>query len=86
PRPGIPGTKSDLINVAHIISQSLSTDIHDTTERVREKFEWARTAGAMIERFGGFSHDILRDDVLHSSPALHNAFDRLDMWLTPAKV
>ncbi|KAF8120307.1 hypothetical protein EV363DRAFT_1407853 [Boletus edulis] len=94
PPPVTPGIRFDVINVAYVISQSLSAGIHHTTERVQQKFEWARTAGVMIERFGGFSSfDILPDGVLNSptnaflsSPAAHEVFDQLDMWLTPAKV
>ncbi|KAF8125464.1 hypothetical protein EV363DRAFT_1350874 [Boletus edulis] len=94
PRPVTPGIRFDVINVVHVISQSLPAGIHHTTERVQEKFEWARTTGAMIERFGDFSsYDVLRDEILNSptnaflsSPAAHEAFNQLDMWLTPAKV
>jgi hypothetical protein len=58
------------------------------------QFEWAKTAGAIIERFGGFStHEVLGEQNLNSprnafmaSNAPHQEFDRLDMWLTPAKV
>ena len=58
------------------------------------QFEWAKTAGAILERFGGFSlHDILGDNILNSplnaftaSTEAHDAFNRLDLWLTPAIV
>ncbi|KAI0712657.1 hypothetical protein C8Q76DRAFT_797492 [Earliella scabrosa] len=87
-----PLTKTTPTNVAHIISQSLTEDISGVTPTVLAKFEWARTSGAIIEHFGGFSvHDVLGQDDLHS---LKNAFtasldphmrlDVLDIWLTPA--
>jgi hypothetical protein len=58
------------------------------------KFAWARTAGAILERFGGFSSvSLLGDEVLNSplnaftaTTEPHDAFDQLNMWLTPAKI
>ncbi|KAI0372383.1 hypothetical protein BV20DRAFT_68663 [Pilatotrama ljubarskyi] len=58
------------------------------------QFQWARTAGATIERFGGFSaHDALGQDTLHSPKNAftatylpHSLFDALSLWLTPALV
>jgi len=85
--------KHDPAYVAHIISQSLSSGCVDVTPTGITKFEWAKTAGAIIERFGGFStHEVLGEQNLNSprnafmaSNAPHQEFDRLDMWLTPAK-
>ncbi|TFY81523.1 hypothetical protein EWM64_g2485 [Hericium alpestre] len=80
-------------NVAHIISQSLSDNITGTTPAVHAKFDWTKTAGAILERFGGFAaHAVLGGDNLHSpknaftsSFEPHSEFDNLDLWLTPAK-
>ncbi|KXN89744.1 hypothetical protein AN958_05284 [Leucoagaricus sp. SymC.cos] len=57
------------------------------------EFEWAKSAAAIIERFGGFSpHDILGGDVLNSPAnaflstfAPHAEFDRLSIWLESAR-
>ncbi|KAH9919692.1 uncharacterized protein B0H18DRAFT_1026718 [Fomitopsis serialis] len=84
------GVRTDTTRVAHIISQSLSENIAGTTPAVCAKFEWAKTAGAIIERFGGFSsRDILSDNVLNSplnaftaATAPHEEYDKLDLWLT----
>jgi len=80
--------KHDVIFLAHIISQSLPAD-----ENVPVKFNWAKTAGALIERFGGFStREVLGEQNLNSprnafmaSGAPHQQFDGLNIWLTPAK-
>ena len=107
----VPERRMDVVQVAHIISQSLSENTEGAAPEVRAKvatcravsastdticlqFEWAKTAGAIIERFGGFSiHELLGDAVLNSplntfaaSFAPHQEFDQLDMWLTPAQV
>jgi hypothetical protein len=58
------------------------------------QFEWAKTAGAIIERFGGFStHGVLGEQGLNSpknaflaSDDPHRQFDGLDIWLTLAEV
>ncbi|KZT74307.1 hypothetical protein DAEQUDRAFT_753793 [Daedalea quercina L-15889] len=79
--------------VAHIISQSLSENITWTTPAVHAQFGWAQTAGAIVERFGGFSpRDILGENDLHSptnaftaTTEPHALFDNLDLWLTAAQ-
>ena len=107
----VPGRKRAAVQVAHIISRSLSENVEGAAPEVRAKvaichavsastdticlqFEWAKTAGAIIERFGGIStHELLGDAVLNSplnafaaSFAPHLEFDQLDLWLTPAQV
>ncbi|KAF9472887.1 hypothetical protein BDN70DRAFT_867965 [Pholiota conissans] len=80
-------------HVAHIISQSLPSNIGGMTQAAREKFVWASTAAAVIERFGGFSaYTILGEDNLNSaanaftaSSTPHDMFDCLDLWLVPAQ-
>ncbi|TFY73797.1 hypothetical protein EWM64_g10214 [Hericium alpestre] len=81
------------VQVAHIISQSLSEGIEGVTPAARAKFDWARTASAIIERFGDFNSRALLGDWGLNSPLnaflstndSHAAFDALEMWLTPAK-
>jgi len=88
---GVPKEKCAVTRSAHIISQSLSSDIEGLTPAVLAKFRWGKMAGAMIERFGGFSsHDVLGDNILNSplnaftaTASPHEEFDGLDMWLTP---
>lgn len=49
------------------------------------QFEWARTGGAMLQRFGGFdAHEVLCDEILQSpknaftaSMTAHAPFDAL---------
>ncbi|CAA7263813.1 unnamed protein product [Cyclocybe aegerita] len=80
-------------HVAHIISQSLSSDIGGMTQAARDKFTWASSAAAVLERFGGFSaHAILGEANLNSalnaftaSSTPHTWFDCLNLWLVPAK-
>ncbi|KAJ3490132.1 hypothetical protein NLJ89_g11461 [Agrocybe chaxingu] len=80
-------------NVAHIISQSLSSNIDGMTQAAREKFDWASTAAAVLKRFGGFStYDILGGDNLNSAvnaftvtETPHVLFDCLNLWLVPAQ-
>jgi hypothetical protein len=103
------------LDVAHVISQSLSEGIDQPhSERAQIKvfnfsccmlhmsinviyfqFKWAKTVGAIIECFGGFSsHEILGAHVLNSprnvfmtsSGTLHDMFDCFHIWLTPARV
>jgi len=58
------------------------------------KFNWAKTAGALIERFGGFStRDLLGSENIHNplnamglSGMAHKFFDELGIWLTPLEV
>ncbi|TFY75682.1 hypothetical protein EWM64_g8331 [Hericium alpestre] len=91
--PTDPDGKFDDLEVAHIISQSLSEGIDGVTPAARAKFDWARTAGAIMERFGDFdSQALLGDQGLNSplnafmsSRGPHAAFDGLNMWLTAAK-
>ncbi|EPS96388.1 hypothetical protein FOMPIDRAFT_88923 [Fomitopsis schrenkii] len=72
-------------NVAHIISQSLSENISGVHAAAHAKFEWARTGGAMLQRFGGFdAHEVLCDEILQSpknaftaSMTAHAPFDAL---------
>ncbi|TFY78403.1 hypothetical protein EWM64_g5610 [Hericium alpestre] len=81
------------MEMVHIISQYSSEAIGRVTPAARAKFDWARTADAVIERFGGLSNRALLDDQGLNSPLNafmttsdpHIAFDQLDMWLTPAK-
>ncbi|KAF9472837.1 hypothetical protein BDN70DRAFT_886513 [Pholiota conissans] len=83
-----------LTQVAHVISQSLPSNIGGMTQAAREKFVWASTAAAVLERFGGFSaYTILGEDNLNSaanaftaSSTPHDMFDCLDLWLLPAQV
>ncbi|CDO71725.1 hypothetical protein BN946_scf184920.g9 [Trametes cinnabarina] len=87
-----PGTMALATNVAHIISQSIAENIDGVPPAQQAKFQWARTAGAMIERFGGFNaHEVLGHDNLHNpknaftaTQTPHMYFDSLDLWLTPA--
>ncbi|KAF9472839.1 hypothetical protein BDN70DRAFT_844095 [Pholiota conissans] len=80
-------------NVAHIISQSLSSNIGGMTQAAREKFAWASTAATVLEYFGGFSaYTILGEDKLNSAANtftagadVHHMFDRLNLWLVPAQ-
>ena len=58
------------------------------------KFEWAKTTGAIIEHFGGFSpRDLLGSENLNSprnamlvASFVHILFDNLQLWMTPYKV
>ncbi|RPD57997.1 hypothetical protein L227DRAFT_194230 [Lentinus tigrinus ALCF2SS1-6] len=63
-----PPTKAAPTNIAHTISQPLSEDIrvwHGITPAHQPKFQWARTAGAMVEHFGGFdARDVLGQDLV----------------------
>ncbi|KAI0658263.1 hypothetical protein C8Q70DRAFT_184922 [Cubamyces menziesii] len=87
-----PSPEATATNVAHIISQSLTDNINGVTPAHQAKFEWARTAGAMLEHFGGFNaRNVLNQDNIHSpknaftaSIDPHEMFDQLDIWLTPA--
>ncbi|KAI0328659.1 hypothetical protein GY45DRAFT_1420463 [Cubamyces sp. BRFM 1775] len=80
-----PSPEATSTNVAHIISQSLTDGIHGVTPAHQAKFERARTAGAMIERFGGFdARNVLNQDNIHSpknaftaSIDPHEMFDQL---------
>ncbi|KAI0086880.1 hypothetical protein BDY19DRAFT_957076 [Irpex rosettiformis] len=79
-------------NVAHIISQSLLENISGINPAVQAKFEWARTAGAMLQHFGGFKAHNLSDEILHSPKNAFTAsltplvlFEDLKIWLTPVK-
>ncbi|KAI0083345.1 hypothetical protein BDY19DRAFT_1060986 [Irpex rosettiformis] len=78
--------------VAHIISQSLSENISGSNAATQAKFEWARTAGAMLQHFGGFKAYDLDNEILHSpknvftaSQNPHLLFEALSIWLTPVK-
>ncbi|KAJ3563705.1 hypothetical protein NP233_g8768 [Leucocoprinus birnbaumii] len=89
----LPFPKPCPTHTAHIISQSLSDDIEGASEAVSVKFNWAKTAGAIIERFGGFSSSEVLDDRVLNSPSnaftaeaiSHGQFDDLALWLIPAK-
>ncbi|KAF5356804.1 hypothetical protein D9756_006573 [Leucocoprinus leucothites] len=80
--------KATHTKVTRIISQSLLTDIQGTPE----VFQWAQTARAIDERFGGLSScDVLGEEILCSplnaftaGNAVHEEFDCLNLWLTPA--
>ena len=58
------------------------------------KLTWAKTAGAIVEHFGGFSTRVLLGSENIQSPKnamilasnVHTFFDELDLWLTPFKV
>ncbi|KAI0782657.1 hypothetical protein C8Q75DRAFT_811583 [Abortiporus biennis] len=71
------------VQVAHIISQSLASDI---------RLQWASTVAAIIERFDDFKCEaILGEDFLRNplnailaTPALHARFDQLRIWFTAA--
>ncbi|KAF8310344.1 uncharacterized protein EI90DRAFT_3006951 [Cantharellus anzutake] len=86
-------TKPDLgeTYVAHIITKSLSEDIEGQSEGVKAKFQWAKKAVALIERFGGFSFTELGIhgldnplNVFTTSDTPHKQFDALNLWLVPA--
>ncbi|KIP08443.1 hypothetical protein PHLGIDRAFT_12565 [Phlebiopsis gigantea 11061_1 CR5-6] len=80
--PDLAQSNVDAASVAHIISQSLSENIHGITpDHRRAKFGWARTAGTVIERFGGFKACF--DNAFVSCIMPHKLFDGLEIWLTP---
>ncbi|KAJ3512556.1 hypothetical protein NLJ89_g3447 [Agrocybe chaxingu] len=85
-------------HVAHIISQTLSSDIGGMTQAARDKVLFMLLLSqffqyAVLERFGGFSaHAILGEANLNSalnaltaSGTPHSWFDCLNLWLVPAK-
>ncbi|KAI0797151.1 hypothetical protein C8Q75DRAFT_862859 [Abortiporus biennis] len=82
---------SDL-QVAHIISQSLTSDI-SVPGVSGKKLQWASTAAAMIERFGDLDcKAVLGEEFLHNplnailaTHIPHARFDELRIWFTPAK-
>ncbi|KAF8308855.1 uncharacterized protein EI90DRAFT_3107332 [Cantharellus anzutake] len=70
---------------------SLSEDIEGQSEGVKAKFQWAKKAVALIERFGGFSFTELGIhgldnplNVFTTSDTPHKQFDALNLWLVPA--
>ncbi|KAF6746670.1 hypothetical protein DFP72DRAFT_1152120 [Ephemerocybe angulata] len=82
-----------LTHVAHIISQSLSSGIRGMSDTAQRKFAWASTAAVVLECFSGFSALAILGEanlqsplnVMTASDAPHTLFDRLDLWLVPAK-
>jgi len=82
------------LEVAHIISQSLTEGVNGASPAAEKKFEWAADASAIIERFGSISlRKILGDACLNNpynafmvSPFFHSLFDELRMWFAPVKV
>ncbi|KAJ8463610.1 hypothetical protein ONZ51_g10156 [Trametes cubensis] len=91
-KPSPPWILPIVTSVAHIISQLLTENMDGITPAHRAKFEWARTAGSMIEHFRGFNvHEVLGQDNIHSPKNAftacadhHGMLDQLDIWLTPA--
>ncbi|TBU65150.1 hypothetical protein BD310DRAFT_1002611 [Dichomitus squalens] len=81
------------LQVAHIISQSLTADVGGMTRSARGKLQWASSAAAVLDRFAGIEiESILRNLDVHNplnafmtSHDPHFLFNGLDMWLTPSK-
>ncbi|TBU29134.1 hypothetical protein BD311DRAFT_777716 [Dichomitus squalens] len=81
------------LQVAHIISHSLTADVGGMTRSARDKLQWASSAAAVLDRFAGIEiKSILRNLDVHNplnafmtSHDPHVRFDGLDMWLTPSK-
>ncbi|KAJ7470296.1 hypothetical protein FB451DRAFT_1559626 [Mycena latifolia] len=86
--------RSERLQVAHIISQPLTTGISGLTDTAKTKLEWASSASAVLDRFAGIEIRNLLDDLdLHtpinamlSTFAPHDMFDNLGIWLEPAKM
>ncbi|KAJ7196767.1 hypothetical protein GGX14DRAFT_375800 [Mycena pura] len=92
-----PAVTGDLLydlEVAHIISQSLTDGIGGLTDAARAKLDWASSASAILDRFSGIDvKQLLGGTDLHSaingfmaSNEAHALFDRLDFCLLPAMV
>jgi len=90
-----PAVTGDLLydlEVAHIISQSLTDGIGGLTDAARAKLDWASSASAILDRFSGIDvKQLLGGTDLHSaingfmaSNEAHALFDRLDFCLLPA--
>ncbi|KZW02348.1 hypothetical protein EXIGLDRAFT_759852 [Exidia glandulosa HHB12029] len=79
--------------VAHIISQSIFESVRGTSTAVDAKFDWAKSAAAIVACYGGFDVErTLGTDGVHSpcnaftiSTLLHELFDILDLWLEPVQ-
>ncbi|KAJ6575155.1 hypothetical protein B0H19DRAFT_1254755 [Mycena capillaripes] len=85
--------RSERLQVAHIISQSLTTGISGLTDTAKTKLEWASSASAILDRFAGIEiRSLLGDLDLHTpinaimlTFAPHDMFDDLGIWLEPAQ-
>ena len=85
--PGIPSTVHAKVCMFQVLSE------YHTISYPPPQFDWARTAEAIIERFGGFTvHDTLGEEDIQSpknaftsSLEPHSCFGRLDLYLTPVK-
>ncbi|KAI0809025.1 hypothetical protein BC629DRAFT_1081455 [Irpex lacteus] len=88
----IDNDQAAITKVAHIITQSLGKNTQGDSPDAIGKAPWARTAGAMIEHFGGLKAEELGPEPLHSpmnaftaTETAHVCFDELRLWLTPVK-
>ncbi|KAJ7067791.1 hypothetical protein C8F01DRAFT_978298 [Mycena amicta] len=89
-----PDTQEAQLEVAHIISQSLTEGVTGLTEAARSKLVWAATTAAVLDRFAGTAvSDLLKNYDLHSPfntfLATHDQyteFDGLILWLEPVVV
>ncbi|KAJ6576625.1 hypothetical protein DFH09DRAFT_364914 [Mycena vulgaris] len=85
--------RSERLQVAHIISQSLTTGMSGLTDTAKTKLEWASSASAILDRFAGIEiKNLLGELDLHtpinammSTFGPHDMFDNLGIWFEPAK-
>ncbi|KAJ7343252.1 hypothetical protein DFH08DRAFT_915163 [Mycena albidolilacea] len=92
--PVISGDLVEGLEVAHIISQSLTDSIGGLSETAKAKLDWASSASAILDRFSGIDvQRLLGGTNLHSaingfmaSHGAHELFDRLDLCFIPARV
>ncbi|KAJ7628637.1 hypothetical protein FB45DRAFT_918839 [Roridomyces roridus] len=92
--PAVPGELLSDLEVAHIISQSLTDGIGGLSEAATAKLDWASSASAILDRFSGIDIKLLLGGTnLHSaingfmaSLEAHALFDRLDFCLIQARV
>ncbi|KAJ7271359.1 hypothetical protein B0H12DRAFT_1229014 [Mycena haematopus] len=91
--PAVPGELVFDLEVAHIISQSLTDGIGGLSAAAAAKLDWASSASAILDRFSGIDiKRLLGGTDLHSaingfmaSNEAHALFDRLDFCLIPAR-
>ncbi|KAJ6486672.1 hypothetical protein C8R45DRAFT_995488 [Mycena sanguinolenta] len=80
------GSKIQTLQVAHIISQSLTNSIEGLSVGARAKFNWASSAAAILDRFSGIDvKKLLGGTNLHSAVnavmATHEGHELLDCLL-----
>ncbi|KAJ7104026.1 hypothetical protein B0H15DRAFT_935570 [Mycena belliarum] len=91
--PAVSGESLHNLDIAHIISQSLTDRIGGISKAAIGKLNWACSVSAILDRFSGIQiQELLGGTDLHSasngfmaSHHPHTLFNRLDFCLIPAK-